>query len=67
MKDQSLVLITHKEYHAIMKRPRFKGGDLWGQDAIDYDDFIDTKIQEFLKEQLILLKQEIAFLQAKTL
>ncbi len=60
MKDQSLVLITHKEYHAIMKRPRFKGGDLWGQDAIDYDNFIDTKIQEFLKVK-------IACLQSKTI
>ena len=58
MKEQSLVLITHKEFHAIMKRPRFKGGDLWGQDAIDYDAFIDTKIQEFLSDQLILLKRK---------
>ena len=53
MPDQSLTLLTHKEFHVIMKRPPFKA-DLWGQDAIDYDDFVDTKIQEFLKE----LKQD---------
>ena len=49
MKDQSVTL-THKEYHEIMKKPPFKC-DLWGQDAIDYDNFIDTKIEEFKKEQ----------------
>ena len=49
MKDR-LYILTHKEYHAIMKKPRFKC-DLWGQDAIDYDTFIDTKIQEFIKEK----------------
>jgi len=40
--------LSHKEFHTIMKRPQFKC-DLSGQDASDYDDFIDTKIQEFIK------------------
>ena len=39
-------LLTHKEFHAIMNRPQFKC-DLSGQDADDYDDFIDAKIQEY--------------------
>ena len=39
-------LLTHKEFHAIMNRPQFKC-DLSGQDATDYDDFIDAKIQEY--------------------
>jgi hypothetical protein len=45
---QSLTELSHKEFHAIMSRPQFKC-DLSGQDATDYDDFIDAKIQEFIK------------------
>ena len=40
--------LTHKEFHAIMNRPQFKC-DLSGQDASDYDEFIDAKIQEYIK------------------
>jgi len=46
--DQSLVELTHKEFHIMMNRPQFKS-DLTGQDASDYDDFIDEKIQEYIK------------------
>jgi hypothetical protein len=51
MIDQSITYITelsHKEFYAIMNRPQFKC-DLSGQDAYDYDVFIDAKIQEFIK------------------
>ena len=51
MNDQSPKYITklsHKEFHIIMNRPQFKN-DLAGQDADDYDAFIDKKIQEFIK------------------
>jgi hypothetical protein len=51
MTDQSLTYLTelsHKEFHIIMNRPQFKS-DLAGQDATDYDTFIDAKIQEFIK------------------
>ena len=48
MTEKSLVYITHKEFHIIMNRPQFKS-DLTGQDATDYDDFIDAKIQEYIK------------------
>ncbi len=51
MNDQSPKYITelsHKEFHIIMNRPQFKS-DLSGQDADDYDAFIDKKIQEFIK------------------
>lgn len=46
--NQPLAYISHKEFHIIMNRPQFKS-DLTGQDASDYDDFIDAKIQEFIK------------------
>ena len=46
--NQSLVYLSHKEFHIIMNRPQFKS-DLTGQDASDYDDFIDAKIQEYIK------------------
>jgi hypothetical protein len=46
MTVKPLTELTHKEFHAIMKRPQFKC-DLTGQDATDYDDFIDAKIQEY--------------------
>ena len=45
---QPLVELTHKEFHAIMNRPQFKC-DLSGQDASDYDEFVDAKIQEYIK------------------
>ena len=52
--------LTHKEFHVIMNRPQFKC-DLTGQDASDYDDFIDAKIHEhnnkLLQPQLIALKK----------
>jgi hypothetical protein len=44
----SIAYISHKEFHIIMNRPQFKS-DLTGQDATDYDDFIDAKIQEYIK------------------
>jgi len=44
--NTSLAYISHKEFHIIMNRPQFKN-DLTGQDASDYDDFIDAKIQEY--------------------
>jgi hypothetical protein len=47
-KTQSLAYLSHKEFHIIMNRPQFKS-DLTGQDATDYDDFIDAKIQEYIK------------------
>ena len=47
--NQSLTELSHKEFHIIMNRPQFKC-DLTGQDATDYDDFIDAKIQEYIKE-----------------
>ena len=40
--------LSHKEFHIIMNRPQFKC-DLSGQDASNYDEFIDAKIQEFIK------------------
>jgi hypothetical protein len=46
MTEKSLAYISHKEFHIIMNRPQFKS-DLTGQDASDYDDFIDAKIQEY--------------------
>ncbi len=46
--NQSLDYLSHKEFHIIMNRPQFKN-DLTGQDASDYDDFIDAKIQEYIK------------------
>jgi hypothetical protein len=46
--NQSLDYLSHKEFHIIMNRPQFKS-DLTGQDASDYDDFIDAKIQEYIK------------------
>ena len=46
--NQSLAYISHKEFHIIMNRPQFKNY-LTGQDASDYDDFIDAKIQEYIK------------------
>jgi hypothetical protein len=46
--NQPLVYLSHKEFHTIMNRPQFKC-DLSGQDASDYDDFIDAKIQEYIK------------------
>lgn len=46
MTEKPLTELTHKEFHAIMNRPQFKC-DLTGQDATDYDDFIDAKIQEY--------------------
>ena len=55
--NQSLTELSHKEFHIIMNRPQFKC-DLTGQDATDYDDFIDAKIQEFIKahnDKLLLL------------
>ena len=51
MTDQSLTYLTelsHKEFHIIMNRPPFKS-DLSGQDADDYDAFVDKKIKEFIK------------------
>jgi hypothetical protein len=48
MNDQSITYLSHKEFHVIMNRPQFKC-DLTGQDADDYDTFIDAKIQEFIK------------------
>jgi len=44
--NQPLAYISHKEFHIIMNRPQFKS-DLTGQDATDYDAFIDAKIQEY--------------------
>jgi hypothetical protein len=41
-------LLTHKEFHAIMNRSQFTC-DLSGQDADDYDAFIDAKIREYIK------------------
>ena len=46
MTAKPLAYISHKEFHTIMNRPQFKC-DLTGQDATDYDDFIDAKIQEY--------------------
>ena len=46
MTEKPLTELTHKEFHTIMNRPQFKC-DLTGQDATDYDDFIDAKIQEY--------------------
>ena len=46
--NTSLTELSHKEFHIIMNRPQFKS-DLTGQDASDYDDFIDAKIQEYIK------------------
>ena len=48
MTEKPLTELTHKEFHIIMNRPQFKS-DLTGQDATDYDDFIDAKIQEYIK------------------
>ena len=46
IKPLAYISLTHKEFHVIMNRPQFKC-DLTGQDATDYDDFIDAKIQEY--------------------
>jgi hypothetical protein len=46
MTEKNQPLLSHKEFHAIMNRPQFKC-DLSGQDADDYDTFIDAKIQEY--------------------
>ena len=46
MTEKPLTEFTHKEFHTIMNRPQFKC-DLTGQDATDYDDFIDAKIQDY--------------------
>jgi len=61
--NQLITYLSHKEFYTIMNRPQFKC-DLSGQDATDYDDFIDTKIQQFIKahnnnllQQLIALKR----------
>ena len=48
MTENNQPLLSHKEFHIIMNRPQFKS-DLTGQDADDYDTFIDAKIQEFIK------------------
>ena len=48
MTENPLLELSHKEFHIIMNRPQFKS-DLTGQDATDYDDFIDAKIQEYIK------------------
>lgn len=60
-KNHSLVYLSHKEFHIIMNRPQFKS-DLTGQDATDYDNFIDAKIQEFIKahnDKFIALKHHL--------
>ena len=62
MTEKSLAYITelslsHKEFHAIMNRPQFKC-DLSGQDATDYNDFIDAKIQEYNNMFLLKIKQK---------
>lgn len=49
MNDQLYITeLSHKEFHIIMNRPQFKS-DLTGQDADDYDAWINEKIQEFIK------------------
>jgi hypothetical protein len=63
MTDNKLLTeLSHKEFHIIMNRTQFNS-DLTGQDASDYDAFIDAKIQEFIKAHndkvLTLINQDL--------
>lgn len=58
MTTQPITYLSHKVFHSIMNRPQFKC-DLTGQDADDYYDFIDIKIQEFIKSHNDKLLQPV--------